>query len=662
MSQARKSRQGVRISGKVAERHHGAFEEVIIPEGVEEIGRSAFANDEILITVDLPSTLRIVGEMAFQGCHRLVLTRLPEGVEEIRSCAFAATPAITSFRFPEKLHVLGEGAFKSSGLTHISFPDWMTVLPKEILMLCSHLTSVDLPQGLTQVGASAFEYCSALPSISLPSGVRVLGETAFYHCVALESITLPEGLEEIGRSCFSQCASLRSVYIPASVRVVGEEAFGDCCNLEEILVDPRNPNFMSRDGMLLSGDGTTLLCLPAGRTGTVTIPQGVRRVARGSMEGCERVKELHFPPGIEEYNPGYTNPCRNATVIRVGGALEPFVWLGQQTPNWHRQPLAMYADSVDIRDAPKALQDPLLRGFLRDWEAGEHHPREKEFLNWIRAHQRTLWRRNFCREVLLQEGLLTASFYEDCVRTTDSEKDPELMAQLLEYSRRFLGEGALAALERRRINRSLRKAQSQVPAPRNQGIWITAQAGLPGQATLISCRGNDREMEIPALTEQGSLVTIGRFAFLNQTRMARHGENPGIRSLVVPEGVIALEEFALAGAISLEELTLPESLKTIGARAFAGCDSLRNLVIPAGVARIPEDVLDAPALETVTFLGPTQIVPTPSVREEDMADVMDFSSRDRKILLLVRAPEGAPAQSWARLKRQAFEALEPDRD
>lgn len=55
----------------------------IIPEGVEEIAEMAFMNMYELNQITLPSTLRIIGDRAFQGCNKVETIRLPIGLVEV---------------------------------------------------------------------------------------------------------------------------------------------------------------------------------------------------------------------------------------------------------------------------------------------------------------------------------------------------------------------------------------------------------------------------------------------------------------------------------------------------------------------------------------------------------------------------------------------------
>lgn len=64
-------------------------EEVLIPEGVEMIGRNAFLCCNEISHVQLPESLTAIHAGAFQHCYNLKEIRIPEHVEEIHEEAFA---------------------------------------------------------------------------------------------------------------------------------------------------------------------------------------------------------------------------------------------------------------------------------------------------------------------------------------------------------------------------------------------------------------------------------------------------------------------------------------------------------------------------------------------------------------------------------------------
>ena len=76
---------------------------IIIPEGVTEIGDRAFYNCMALETVKLPTTLKTIGKMAFMSCRILRQVEIPEGVEEICDHAFGATNNLNAVYLPDSL-------------------------------------------------------------------------------------------------------------------------------------------------------------------------------------------------------------------------------------------------------------------------------------------------------------------------------------------------------------------------------------------------------------------------------------------------------------------------------------------------------------------------------------------------------------------------------
>ena len=64
------------------------FDEIVIEEGISEIGYLAFRGQSRVEKVTLPSTLKSIGYEAFSGCSSLTSIAIPDGVMEIGSCAF----------------------------------------------------------------------------------------------------------------------------------------------------------------------------------------------------------------------------------------------------------------------------------------------------------------------------------------------------------------------------------------------------------------------------------------------------------------------------------------------------------------------------------------------------------------------------------------------
>ena len=111
----------------------------------------------------------------------------------------------------------------------------------------------------------------AIPSMLGGRRVTSLGNHALYDCNGLASVMIPDSVTRIGNSAFEGCSVLASIMIPGSVTNIGVSAFYRCGGLISISVADNNVNFMSRNGLLLTKDGTTLV---QGVNGNVIIPAG----------------------------------------------------------------------------------------------------------------------------------------------------------------------------------------------------------------------------------------------------------------------------------------------------------------------------------------------------------------------------------------------------
>ena len=162
------------------------------------------------------------------------------------------------------------------------------------------VTSVTIPEGVTDIGDYAFAGCEGLSSVSLPSTLKTIGEGAFQYCDSLSSISLPNGLESIGGSAFWECVLVTSVSIPASVTAIGGGAFADCSSLRSISVASGNQNFKSVSGALFSKDGTFLLQVPGGLTGSYAVPAGTTYCDYYALFCDEsKITSVSFPASFE---------------------------------------------------------------------------------------------------------------------------------------------------------------------------------------------------------------------------------------------------------------------------------------------------------------------------------------------------------------------------
>ncbi len=274
-----------------------SIKSVVIEDGVTSIGDYAFADCDVLTTIDILAGVTNIGNYAFYCCFSLTDVKLSEGIKRIGEYAFWGCSSLSNINLPEGLTSIGREAFTTcNSLKSINIPASITkiennafvfcddldavyitdleawcniefessganplyygnnlyingtlatdiVIPstvKEIknyaFNLCTSLTSVVLPDSVTSIGCEAFYYCDSLISINIPSTVTEIKDYTFYYCTSLASVVIPDGVRSIGNNAFYNCDSLKSINIPASITEISPYAFGYCTTLEAVYI------------------------------------------------------------------------------------------------------------------------------------------------------------------------------------------------------------------------------------------------------------------------------------------------------------------------------------------------------------------------------------------------------------------------------------------
>ena len=172
--------------------------ELIIPEGVEEIGYSAFSRCLGITKVSLPSTLKKVGADAFADCTDIQIANITS-LQDYCSIDFG-NPGANPFQ---------------DYMMHRAFT-WMLIngdyiRDKEFL---------NIPEGLTEIKPSTFAKVDNNSSVIIPASVSKIGSYAFYTSVN----------------------NLNKVFINGHISYMGEYAFGNCPYIGTLYVDDANPD------------------------------------------------------------------------------------------------------------------------------------------------------------------------------------------------------------------------------------------------------------------------------------------------------------------------------------------------------------------------------------------------------------------------------------
>lgn len=167
-----------------------ALEKVTFLEGCAEIPSLWFASCSALKTIVWPSTMKKIGNAAFEYAGLETLT-LPEGFNS-----------------------LGERCFKNSKLVNVVLPNSLTEIPREAFYNCRRLQTVQMSDNVTSIGVSAFDNCAYLTTMNMPLSIETIGNSAFSGCETwkYEGEMKTPNLKSIGHSVFYLCSSLNCDY------------------------------------------------------------------------------------------------------------------------------------------------------------------------------------------------------------------------------------------------------------------------------------------------------------------------------------------------------------------------------------------------------------------------------------------------------------------
>lgn len=174
---------------------------------------------------------------------------------------------------------------------------------------------------VVSIGTGAFDSNTSITSVVIPEGVLSIGWSAFNYCTSLVSVTIPNTVTYIGSQAFRGCSAVTSLFIPESVTYIEVFAFDFMSSLTGFTVDPDNPNYSSRDGVLFNKDQSTLLVFPGGQTGPYTIPAGVTQLQDYAFYYCGALTGVTLPNGLLTIGYGVFDQCDGLTSITIPASV-----------------------------------------------------------------------------------------------------------------------------------------------------------------------------------------------------------------------------------------------------------------------------------------------------------------------------------------------------
>ena len=343
--------------------------EVVIKDGVTEIGKDVFQGCVGLTKVTIPDSVKKIGTWSFYMCKGLKNVDIPANME-IGDSSFRQSGleqvtvsggSVGNYAFHridnlKKISIncetIGEEAFSGCDyLTDITLGENVKTLGDKAFYTCDALERVEIPSTVTDIGEKTFYSCPALKEAIIRAGTVKAG--TFYNCRALTTLVISdnatldasftvgntyakETLEtvkiergEIGISAFNSCPNLTTVELGNSVTSVGDNAFSKCTALTSVNIG---------DGVTSIGknafNGCTALTnanIGSGAIGesafngctslaNVTLGNGVTQIGKNAFIRCAQIPSITIGSGVTSIGSGAFNGCTRLTeaVIQSG--------------------------------------------------------------------------------------------------------------------------------------------------------------------------------------------------------------------------------------------------------------------------------------------------------------------------------------------------------
>ena len=242
------------------------LEKVVLPEGLKEIGDSAFRLCNKLITINLPESLTTIGSSAFE-----------EAFDSSKAPTIVIPKNVTSIR---------GSVFKKSGLKEVTILS--NTLRAAMFNESENLEKVTLPETITEIPSYIFNGCKSLKEINLPEGLITIGDEAFQGCEKLSIIDLPKELRQIGDNAFNGAFKANDnikITIPANVTTIGTKAFANS-GIKEV-------KFLNSISKI-----SDRLFLGANKLEKVILPSNLTELNGYDFTDCTSLKSIYFDKNI----------------------------------------------------------------------------------------------------------------------------------------------------------------------------------------------------------------------------------------------------------------------------------------------------------------------------------------------------------------------------
>lgn len=278
--------------------------EVVIEDGVTEIGKDVF-----------------------QGCVGLTKVTIPDSVKKIGTWSFYMCKGLKNVDIPANMEI-GDSSFRQSGLEQVTVSGGS--VGNYAFHRIDNLKKISI--NCETIGEEAFSGCDYLTDITLGENVKTLGDKAFYTCDALERVEIPSTVTDIGEKTFYSCPALKEAIIRAGTVKAG--TFYNCRALTTLVIsDNATLDASFTVGNTYAQEALETVKIEKGEIGdnafsncknltTVELGGGVTSIGKSAFFKCTQLSSIAIGSGVTSIGTSAFNGCKALTNANIGsGAI-----------------------------------------------------------------------------------------------------------------------------------------------------------------------------------------------------------------------------------------------------------------------------------------------------------------------------------------------------
>lgn len=254
--------------------------EVVIEDGVTEIGKDVFQGCVGLTNVTIPDSVKKIGTWSFYMCKGLKNVDIPANME------------------------IGDSSFRQSGLEQVTVSGGS--VGNYAFHRIDNLKKISI--NCETIGEEAFSGCDYLTDITLGENVKTLGDKAFYTCDALERVEIPSTVTDIGEKTFYSCPALKEAIIRAGTVKAG--TFYNCRVLTTLVIS---------DNATLDASFTAGNAYANGTLETVKIGKG--EICNSAFSNCTNLTTVELGDGVTSIGKSAFLKCTQLPSITIGDGV-----------------------------------------------------------------------------------------------------------------------------------------------------------------------------------------------------------------------------------------------------------------------------------------------------------------------------------------------------